>query len=41
MPSLTTLPASASRDEIMAVLNRYGALIIKELISPECPVGRC
>jgi ectoine hydroxylase-related dioxygenase (phytanoyl-CoA dioxygenase family) len=33
MPQLVTLPATATNDEIMAVINRDGAVIIKELMS--------
>lgn len=34
MPSLVTFPASAPHDEMMDVLNRDGAIIIKDLVSP-------
>ncbi len=34
MPSLVTFSASAPHDEMMNVLNRDGALIIKDLVSP-------
>ncbi len=35
MPALVTLPPTASIDEIMAVLDRDGALIVRDAIAPE------
>lgn len=35
MPSLATLPPTASIDEIMAVLDRDGALIVRDVIAPD------
>ena len=34
MPKLETLPATASTDEILAVLKRDGALILKDALTP-------
>ena len=34
MPKLETLPASATTDEILAVLKRDGALILKDVLTP-------
>ncbi len=33
MPELQTLPASASTDDILAVVNRDGAVILKDVLS--------
>jgi ectoine hydroxylase-related dioxygenase (phytanoyl-CoA dioxygenase family) len=35
MPALVTLPPTASIDEIMAVLDRDGALIVRDVIAPD------
>lgn len=35
MPALVTLPPTASTDEIMAVLDRDGALIVRDVIAPD------
>ncbi len=35
MPKLETLPATATTDEILAVLKRDGALILKDVLTPE------
>ena len=34
MPKLETLPANASTDEILTVLKRDGALILKDVLTP-------
>lgn len=34
MPKLETLPATATTDEILSILNRDGALILKDVLSP-------
>ena len=34
-PKVETLPATATKDEIMAVINRDGAVILRDVLSPE------